>query len=132
MQPQSIEWLLKADHTGGLPQATLEMVHTRVKQLNGLKCGVDEAVRKPGINNEMVAAWREVPSYFDAPELAALALAESATQLAGTPDPVPADIWEEAARHFDDKGLAALILAIATTNLLNHVNVTTQLFEAAL
>ena len=116
---------------GGVPQATLELVHLRVSQVNGCSACVDggwRKARKAGESDERlfaVAAWREAPYFTDA-ERAALALAEAATRLADQPDPVPDSIWEEASRHYDERGLAALIIMIATTNFFNRLNAATR------
>ncbi len=123
--------LLKAIRTGGVPPATLEVVHLRASQINGCAFCVDSGARsakKAGETDERlfaVAAWREAPYYTDA-ERAALALTEALTRLADRADPVPDAIWNEAARHYDEQGLAALVLMIATTNLFNRVNTATR------
>ncbi|MGD0068512.1 MAG: carboxymuconolactone decarboxylase family protein [Streptosporangiaceae bacterium] len=114
---------------GGVPPATLELVHLRASQVNGCSACVDSgwrAGRKAGETDERlfaVAAWRDAP-YFTEAERAALALAEAVTRLSDRPDLVPDEIWDEAARHYDEPGLAALILMIATTNVFNRLNVT--------
>ena len=116
---------------GGVAQATLDLVHLRVSQVNGCSPCVDggwRKARKAGETDERifaVAAWREAP-YFTEPERAALALAEAVTRLSDRPDPVPDEIWDTAARHYDERGLAALILTIATTNFFNRLNVSTR------
>ena len=126
-----IQALIKATNGGGVPQATLELVHLRVSQVNGCSACVDAGARnakKAGETDERlfaVAAWREAPYFTDA-ERAALALAEAATRLADRPDPVPDEIWDQAAAHYDERGLAALILMIGVTNLFNRVNATTR------
>ena len=67
---------------GGVPQATLDLVHLRVSQVNGCSPCVDggwRKARKAGESDERifaVAAWRETPYYTEA-ERAALALAEA-------------------------------------------------------
>ena len=129
MQP--VQALNEAISKGGVPQATLELIHLRVSQVNGCSACVDGAARiakKGGETDERlfaVAAWREAPYFTDA-ERAALALTEAATRLADRADPVPDEVWDEAARHYDEEGLAALVLAIATTNVFNRLNVTTR------
>jgi AhpD family alkylhydroperoxidase len=126
-----IQALLKATRQGGVPQATLELVHLRASQINGCSFCVDSGARsakKAGETDERlfaVAAWREAPYFTDA-ERAALALTEAATRLADRADPVPDAIWDEAARHYDEQGLAALVLMIAITNLFNRLNATTR------
>lgn len=126
-----IQALLNATRKGGVPAATLELVHLRASQINGCSYCVDSGARKAkkaGEEDERlftVAAWREAP-YFTEAERAALALAEAVTRLADRADPVPDAIWDEATRYYDEQGLAALILMIATTNLFNRLYVTTR------
>lgn len=128
---QPIQALNEAIGQGGVPPATLELVHLRVSQVNGCSACVDAGARtakKGGETDERlfaVAAWREAPYFTDA-ERAALALAEAATRLADRPDPVPDEIWDDAADHYDERGLAALILMIGVTNLFNRLNATTK------
>ena len=123
--------LYQAAYTSGLDQATLELVHLRVSQINGCSACVDAGVkgaRKAGETDERlatVAAWREAP-YFTDGERAALALAEAATRLADRPDPVPEEIWDAAAAHFDEKQLAGIVLMVGVTNLYNRLNATTR------
>jgi len=127
----AIQALLKATRKGGVPSATLELVHLRASQINGCSFCVDSGARsakKAGETDERlftVAAWREAPYFTDA-ERAALALTEAVTRLADQADPVPDEVYDEAARHYDEQGLAALILTIATTNLFNRLNASTR------
>ncbi len=128
---QAIQSLLKATRSGGVPSATLELVHLRASQINGCSGCVDAGARsakKAGETDERlfaVAAWRETPYFTDA-ERAALALAEATTRLADRADPVPDEIWDEATRHYDEQGLASIVLMIATTNLFNRLNAPTR------
>ena len=128
---EPVQALYKAVYNGGVDQATLELVHLRVSQINGCSACVDAGVkgaRKAGETDERlatVAAWREAP-YFTDGERAALALAETATRLADRPDPVPDEIWDAAAAHFDEKQLAGIVLMIGVTNLYNRLNATTR------
>jgi AhpD family alkylhydroperoxidase len=127
----AIGTLLKATRKGGVPSATLELVHLRASQINGCSAcvyGGATSAKKAGETDERlfaVAAWREAPFFTDA-ERAALALAEAATRLSDRADPVPDAIWDEAARHYDEQGLASLVLMIAITNLFNRINATTK------
>jgi AhpD family alkylhydroperoxidase len=127
----AIQQLLKAPQEGGVPPATLDLVHLRVSQINGCSACVNGGVRsarKAGETEDrlaLVAAWRDAPYFTDA-ERAALALAEAATRLADRPDPVPDQVWDAAADHYDEKGLAAIILTIAVTNMFNRLNATTR------
>ncbi|MEU3753911.1 carboxymuconolactone decarboxylase family protein [Streptomyces olivoreticuli] len=123
--------VMKAAKKGGVPDATLELVHLRASQINGCGYCVDGGVksaRKAGESDERlaaVAAWRDTPYFTDA-ERAALALAECVTRLSDRPDPVPDEIWAEAAEHYDERQLAGLTLWIGLTNLFNRINVTTK------
>jgi len=116
---------------GGVPHATLELVHMRVSQINGCGFCVDmgaRSARKAGETDQRLfatAAWRDTPYFTDA-ERAALALAESVTRLSDREDPVPDAVWNEAARHYDERGLATLVLSIALTNVWNRINVATR------
>ncbi|MDQ0845061.1 AhpD family alkylhydroperoxidase [Streptomyces sp. V1I6] len=128
--------LLKAVRTGGVPSATLELVHLRASQINGCSyCVVagTQSARKAGETEERlaaVAAWREAPYFTDA-ERAALALTEAATRLADRSDPVPDDVWNAAAEHYDEKQLASLTLMIGVTNMFNRFNATTRQIAGA-
>ncbi|MFG2864198.1 carboxymuconolactone decarboxylase family protein [Streptomyces sioyaensis] len=132
--PEAMQPLLdvvKATRQGGVPEATLELVHLRASQINGCSFCVDGGVksaRKNGVSDERlfaVAAWREAPYFSDA-ERAALALTEAATRLADSADPVPDAVWDEAADHFDERQLAAIILTVGVTNLFNRLNAATK------
>ncbi|WP_327354484.1 carboxymuconolactone decarboxylase family protein [Streptomyces sp. NBC_01304] len=125
---QNIHQLMESARAGGVPDATLELVHLRVSQINGCGYCVDAGAaqaRKAGMSEERisaVAAWREAP-YYTASERAALSLAEYATRIADKSEPVPDDVWEEAIRYFDEKQMASLVMWIAITNLFNRINV---------
>jgi AhpD family alkylhydroperoxidase len=128
---QAIGALLAALRSAGLPEATGNLVHLRVSQINGCSACVDGGARtaqKAGESAERlfaVAAWREAP-YFTGAERAALALTEAVTRLSDRSDPVPDEVWAEAARHHTEQELAALVLWIATANLFNRLNATTK------
>lgn len=127
----AVQELLKAARSGGVPEATLELVHLRASQINGCSyCVVGGSLnaKKAGETDERlfsVAAWREAPFFTDA-ERAALALAEAATRLSDQADPVPDAVWDEAAAHYDERQLASIILMIGMTNLFNRINATTR------
>ena len=124
---QAVVALNQASDSGGIPADTMEIVHLRVSQINGCSACVAGAAKSKQSPERLVtvAAWREAPYFTDA-ERAALALAEAATRLADSPDPVPDAIWDEAARHYDEQGMAALILKIAVTNVFNRLNRVTR------
>lgn len=127
----ALQALGTAGGQGGLPQATIDLVHIRASQINGCSVCVDmhtRGAKKRGDTDERlftVAAWREAPYFTDA-ERAALALTEAATRLADRADPVSDDIWNEVAKHFDEPGLAALSIHIALINAFNRLNVITR------
>src|SRR5262245_26715523 len=83
---KALQALGKAATQGGVPSATLGLIHLRASQINGCSLCVDMHAREfkqEGETNERifaVAAWREAPYFTDA-ERAALALAEAATRL---------------------------------------------------
>jgi len=123
--------LWTATEQGGVPPATIGLVHLRISQINGCSLCVEGGshnARKAGETDDRlfaVAAWRDTPYYTEA-ERAALSLAEAMTRLCDRPNPVPDVIWDEAARHYDEPALAALVLAIATVNVWNRLNVATR------
>jgi AhpD family alkylhydroperoxidase len=128
---QPIQALYAASYKGGVSPSTLALVHLRVSQINGCSACLDGGARhakKAGETDDRlfaVAAWREAP-YFNEPERAALALAESVTRLSDRSDPVPDAVWNEAARHYKEPALAGLLLSIAMTNVFNRLNVSTR------
>jgi AhpD family alkylhydroperoxidase len=128
---KAIQALNAATGQGGVPPATLGLVHLRASQINGCSFCCASGSRHAKASGETderlfsVAAWREAPYFTDA-ERAALALTEAVTRLSDRADPVPDVIWDEAARHYDERGLAAVILMIATTNVFNRLNVPTR------
>jgi AhpD family alkylhydroperoxidase len=123
-----IQQLHAAARKGGVPPATLELVHLRASQINGCSFCVDSGskqAKKDGETDERlfaVAAWREAPYFTDA-ERAALELAEAVTRLADRPDPVPDELWDRVSQHYDEKGISSLLLTIAVTNVFNRMNV---------
>lgn len=128
MQP--IQDLLAAAQSGGVPLATLGLIHLRSSQINGCVVCIDSgtcSLQNAGETDDRlvsVASWRTATCFNDA-ERAALALAECVTRLSDRTDPVPDEVWNEAARHYDEAGLASLVLYIGITNLFNRLNVTT-------
>ncbi len=124
---QAVVALNKASDSGGVPEDTMELVHLRVSQINGCSACVATAANSKQSAERMatVAAWREAP-YFTDEERAALALAEAATRLADSTDPVPDEIWDEATTYYDEQAMAALLLKIAVTNVFNRLNRVTR------
>jgi AhpD family alkylhydroperoxidase len=120
----------EASAKAGIPASTVDLIETRASQINGCAVCLDmhsRAAKKHGITDPQLhtlAAWREAP-YFDEPQRAALALAETGTRLADQPEAVPDDVWNMAAKHYDEPALAALVLRIALINAWNRLNVIT-------
>lgn len=132
--PQATELLMGLGKIGtqyGIDEATLELTHLRVSQINGcawcLELGRQNAGRSGLTDSQViqVAGWSDAAIFSDA-QRAALALAEHMTRMADRSDAVPDAIWDEAARHYGEKELAGLVVWIATTNLYNRINVTTK------
>jgi len=104
----------------------LELLRTRVSQLNGCAFCLDmhqRAARKKGERQQrldLIASWRDAPGY-DARERAALALAESLTLVAGRG--LPEEVWREAASFFEPHELAALVFAVAAINSWNRLSI---------
>jgi AhpD family alkylhydroperoxidase len=128
---EALQALGQAASHAGIPETTIDLVHYRASQINGCSVCADmhsRSAKKHGATEQQLftlAAWRDAP-YFSEAERAALALTESVTRLADSPDPVPDHVWDEAARHFDEKALAALLVHIAGINAFNRLNVPTR------
>jgi len=119
----------------GLPKALVDLVYLRVSQINGCAFCIDMHSRdllKEGITVDklvLVPAWREAGSLFDATERAALAWAETVTQVAQTG--VPDDEYKAAMDVFDQKQLADLTIAIGLMNAYNRMAISFRATPAA-
>ena len=108
----------------GLDPMLLELVRTRVSQLNGCAFCLDmhqHDARGRGEKQQrldLLPAWREAGVY-DARERAALGLAESLTLIAGRG--LSEAAWEEAHKAFTPAELSALVFAIASINSWNRL-----------
>jgi AhpD family alkylhydroperoxidase len=111
-------------HNSGLEHSLLELVKTRVSQINGCAHCLDmhsKDARAAGETEQrlyVLSAWREAPFYSDR-ERAALAWAEAVTLISS--NDVPDALYAEAKRHFDDKALVDLTLAIIAINGWNRI-----------
>lgn len=128
--PKSFDAMLAVSgsiESSTLGKTLLDLVFTRVSQINGCAYCLDMHVRdlrKQGegwqrINS--VPAWREV-SFFDARERAALGWAESLTRLADNHDDREAE-FEALKAQFSDLEIAELTVAISQINTWNRLNV---------
>ncbi|WP_416400702.1 carboxymuconolactone decarboxylase family protein [Alicycliphilus denitrificans] len=110
----------------GLEHGLLELVKTRVSQLNGCAFCLDmhtKDARAAGEGEQrlyLLPAWREAHCYTER-ERAALAWAEAVTLLKD--QQVPDDVYEQARRQFDEKALVDLTLAIVAINGWNRLSV---------
>ena len=108
----------------GLEPALLELIKTRVSQINGCASCLDMHTKEARAGGEteqrlyLLAAWREAPIYSER-ERAALAWAEALTQI--STNEVRDELYEEVRRHFDEKAIVDLSLAIIGINGWNRL-----------
>lgn len=113
-------------HQSGLQAPLLELIKTRVSQMNGCAYCLDmhtKDARAAGESEQrlyLLPAWRET-SFYSSRERAALAWAEAVTHLG--PHGVSDAVYEEARAQFDEKGLADLTLAVIAINGWNRLAV---------
>ncbi len=113
-------------HSTGLEAGLLELVKTRVSQINHCAWCLDMHTKDALARGEsqqrllLLPAWREANCYTER-ERAAFAWAEAVTLLAT--EEVSDEIYEEARRHFTDKELVGLTFAIIAINGWNRLNV---------
>jgi AhpD family alkylhydroperoxidase len=123
---KAMQGIEKYVRSSGLEPALLELVRTRISQINGCAHCLDMHTKEARAAGEteqrlyLLPAWREAPFYSDR-ERAALAWAEAVTRLS-TQD-VPDELYAEVRRHFDEKGLVDLTLAIIAINGWNRLAV---------
>ena len=109
----------------GLSTTLVDLVFLRISQINGCAYCLDmhtRALVKEGVTIEKLAllpAWREAGKVFDVRERAALAWAESVTEVAQTG--VPDSDFQTAAEVFSEKELADLTIAIGLMNAYNRL-----------
>jgi len=110
----------------GLEPLLLELVKTRVSQINGCAYCLDmhsKDARAAGESEQrlhLLAAWHEAPCYTPR-ERAALAWAEAVTRLEH--DNVSDVLYEEVRRQFDEGALVDLTLAVIAINGWNRLAV---------
>jgi AhpD family alkylhydroperoxidase len=109
----------------GLETRLVDLVYLRISQINGCAYCLDmhtRALIKEGVAVEKLAllqAWREAGKLFDEREKAALAWAESVTQVASTG--VPDSDFQAAKQAFNEKELVDLTIAIGLMNAYNRL-----------
>lgn len=110
----------------GLERGLLELVKTRVSQINGCAYCIDMHTKDARANGETeqrlyaLQAWRETP-FFSARERAALRWAEVLTGISH--EGIPEGLREETLRSFSEKELVDLTLAIVAINGWNRLAV---------
>ncbi len=108
----------------GLEHSLLELVKTRVSQINGCAYCLDmhtKDARAAGETEQrlyVLPAWRET-DFYTPRERAALAWAEAVTTLAN--QEVSDAVYDEARQHFDEKALVDLTLAVIAINGWNRL-----------
>ena len=109
----------------GLDPVLVDLVYLRVSQINGCAYCLDMHTRdlvKKGVTIDklaLVQAWREAGKVFSEREKAALAWAESVTQVAQTG--VPDADFQAASAVFSEKELVDLTFAIGLMNTYNRL-----------
>jgi AhpD family alkylhydroperoxidase len=109
----------------GLDPVLVDLVYLRVSQINGCAYCLDMHTRdlvKKGVTIEklaLVQAWREAGRVFSEREKAALAWAETVTQVAQTG--VPDADFQAASAVFGQKELVDLTFAIGVMNTYNRL-----------
>ncbi|MCE1250857.1 MAG: carboxymuconolactone decarboxylase family protein [Comamonadaceae bacterium] len=121
---QAMLGLEQYSRSSGLEHSLLELVKTRVSQINGCAFCLDMHTKDARVAGEteqrlyLLSAWRET-ELFSPREQAALAWAEAVTQLGahGVPDAV----YAQAQAAFGDKALVDLTLAVIAINGWNRL-----------
>ena len=109
-----------------LDGALIELVYLRVSQINGCAFCLEmhsKALRKSGVAQaklDALAGWR-VSHHFSEQERAALAWAESVTQIATTH--AEDDVYLPLLDHFSAKEISDLTFAISLMNCFNRLAV---------
>jgi AhpD family alkylhydroperoxidase len=110
----------------GLEKSLLELVKTRVSQINGCAFCIDMHTKDARLGGETeqrlyaLAAWRETP-FFSERERAALEWAEALTLISETH--VPDDVYERVRQHLTETELVNLSLAVNAINGWNRVSI---------
>ena len=125
--PGSVQAMYKLQNyvdASGLEHSLLELVKTRVSQINGCAFCIDmhtKDARAAGETEQRLYAldaWRETP-FFSERERAGLAWIEAVTLVSNTH--VPENVYDEAKAHFSEKELVDLTYLAATINAGNRL-----------
>jgi AhpD family alkylhydroperoxidase len=113
----------QADESG-IDKQIVELVKLRVSQINNcafclqIHLNVSRKIGLPQVKLDLVATWEEAGIFSDR-ECAALAWAETLTQLAGRS--VPNDAYDAIRKHFSEEEVTFLSVSIATINAWNRL-----------
>jgi AhpD family alkylhydroperoxidase len=127
--PDGVKALVNVENylqKSGLDRKLVTLVQTRVSQINGcaycLHMHTKEAreLGESATRLFLLDAWHE-SNLFSPRERAALAWAESLTNIAATH--APDDVYEEARKQFSEKELIDLSIAIAMINAWNRLSI---------
>jgi len=125
--PGSIQAMYKLEKfvkDSGLEESLVDLVRTRVSQINGCAYCIDMHTKDARARGETeqrlyaLSAWRETP-FFTERERAALAWAETTTLVSQTH--VPDADYEAAREHFDEGELVKLTMAVIAINGWNRL-----------
>ena len=125
--PEGIKTLQGVDpylKTTNIEPRLRALVELRTSQINGCAYCVDLHSRQAREHGETeqrldcLPVWRET-SFYDDRERAALAWAESVTNVSQTG--IPDAVYDEARKHFSDKDLVDLTLVISVMNAWNRI-----------
>ncbi len=125
--PGSLQAMYKLEKfvkDSGLEDSLLDLVRTRVSQINGCAFCIDMHTKDARARGESeqrlyaLNAWREAP-FFTERERAALAWAESVTLVSETH--VPDTVYNETRKQFDEGELVKLTMAVISINGWNRL-----------
>lgn len=111
-------------HGSGLERSLVELVKTRVSQINGCAYCIDmhtKDARAAGETEQRLyglSAWRETP-FYSARERAALEWAEALTLI--SENDVPDELYARAREQFSEEEMVKLTLAVVTINGWNRI-----------
>ncbi|MDE2167296.1 MAG: carboxymuconolactone decarboxylase family protein [Alphaproteobacteria bacterium] len=132
LSPKGLEAMAELEtyvRSSGLEKSLLELVRTRVSQINGCAYCLDmhtKDARAAGETEQRLytlSAWRETP-FFTARERAALAWTEAVTRIAE--GPIEDALYENARQQFGEKELVDLTLAVIAINGWNRLAIPFQ------
>ena len=122
----------KAETEAGLSRALVELVNTRVSQLNGCSTCLSihvPAAERAGVDRlrlDLLPAWRTAQIYSPQ-ERATLGLAEALTVRTGTSLILDANhsgpVFEDASQVFSTEQIAVLEWVIITINAFNRISI---------